>query len=220
MLKSYEELRKIDVTPYCEKRKAKDEGGKEIEVLYLNWAKCIDLLHSNGAEKVYFVPLVNEYGSSLFMSGEVFTDSKGGTNKCYETRIEIHIDNDVYIMHSPVMNGPNPVKDNSMSQQRVWNSICRSFVKGVAIYTGLGFDLWLKEEHEESKTIKEDIYHDILQVRERVFEKVTRLNKADMSLSDIANALNRSEDEINGYMKQYKILYAFEFNIDQLLKKL
>ena len=38
------------------------------------------------------------------------------------------------------------VKDNSMSQQRVWNSMCRAFVKCVAIHTGLGFDLWLKEE--------------------------------------------------------------------------
>ncbi len=34
----------------------------------------------------------------------------------------------------------------SMNQLRVWNSMCRSFVKCVAIHTGLGFDLWLKEE--------------------------------------------------------------------------
>ena len=33
-----------------------------------------------------------------------------------------------------------------MSQQRVWNSMTRSFVKCVAIHTGLGFDLWMKEE--------------------------------------------------------------------------
>lgn len=57
------------------------------------------------------------------------------------------IDDMEYIMQSPVMNGSNPVKDNSMSQQRVWNSMCRSFVKCVAIHTGLGFNLWLKEEH-------------------------------------------------------------------------
>ena len=50
-------------------------------------------------------------------------------------------------MLSPVMNASNPVKDNSMSQQRVWNSMCRSFVKCVAINTGLGFDLWIKEEN-------------------------------------------------------------------------
>ena len=56
------------------------------------------------------------------------------------------IDDKTYEMQSPVMNGTNPVKDNSMSQQRVWNSMCRSFVKCVAIHTGLGFNLWLKEE--------------------------------------------------------------------------
>ena len=33
MLKSYKELRQIDVRPYCEER----DG-----LLYLNWAKCID----------------------------------------------------------------------------------------------------------------------------------------------------------------------------------
>lgn len=210
MLKSYDELRKIDVTSYCEKR----DGA-----LYLNWAKCVDLLHENGAEKVYFIPLTNENGSSLFMTNDVFTDSKGFTNRCYETRIEIHIDDDVYIMHSPVMNGSNPVKDNSMSQQRIWNSMCRSFVKGVAIYTGLGFDLWLKEEHEISKPAKEDVYHDIMQIRDRVFETVTALNKQDMSMADIASKLGKTEEEFKNYLSQYKILFAFENNLNQLLIK-
>ena len=45
MLKSYEELVKVDVTPYCSDR----DGFK-----YLNWARCVDLLRKNGAEKVYF----------------------------------------------------------------------------------------------------------------------------------------------------------------------
>ena len=211
MLASYDELRKIDVSPFCEER----DGMK-----YLNWSKCVDLLHQNGASKVYFVPVQSDSGSSLYMTDKVFTDSKGTPNQCYETRIEIHIDDDVYIMQSPVMNGANPVKDNSMSQQRVWNSMTRSFVKGVAIYTGLGFDLWLKEEKDEIKTTKDDIHHDIMQVRERVFEKATTLNKHDMPLSKVAEALNRTEDEINGYFKQYKILYAFENNLDVLIKKL
>ena len=138
MLKSYEELKKIDVTPFCE-----DRDG----FTYLNWAKCIDLLHENGAEKVYFAPIPDEKtGSSLRMTDQTFTDSKGNTNRCYETRIKVVIDDNEYEMQSPVMNGSNPVKDNSMSQQRVWNSMCRSFVKCVAIHTGLGFNLWLKEE--------------------------------------------------------------------------
>lgn len=210
MLKPYDELRKIDVTPYCEKR----DG-----IPYLNWAKCIDLLHTHGAEKVYFVPLISESGSSLFMSDKEFVDTRSNSNRCYETRIEIHIDDNVYIMQSPVMNGANPVKDNSMSQQRVWNSMCRSFVKGVAIYTGLGFDLWLKEESEFSKTTKEEVYHDIMQVRERVFEKITLLNKKDMSLSDIAEVLGKTEEELKNYLNQYKILYAFENNLEVILRQ-
>lgn len=138
MLKSYEEMRKIDVRPYCEER----DG-----LLYLNWARCIDLLHEHGASIVHWEPIPDEKtGSSLRMVDGVFSDSKGHTNRCYETRIRVTIDDAVYEMHSPVMNGSNPVKDNSMSQQRVWNSMCRSFVKCVAINTGLGFDLWLKEE--------------------------------------------------------------------------
>lgn len=211
MLKSYDELRQIDVLPYCEERNG---------FPYLNWAKCIDLLHQNGAEKAYFVPMVNEDGSSLFMSDKEFIDKYDTPNQCYETRIEIHIDDNVYIMHSPVMNGTNPVKDNSMSQQRVWNSMCRSFVKGVAIYTGLGFDLWLKEEAEHSKVDKTEVYHSIMGVRERVFEKITKLNKADMALPDIAKAMGKTEDELKNYLNQYKILYAFENNLDVMIKKL
>ena len=137
-LKSYKEMREIDVRPYCE-----DRDG----LLYLNWAKCIDLLHENGAEKVYWIPIPDEKtGSSLRMTDQTFTDKSGNTNKCYETRILVVIDDKEYEMQTPVMNGSNPVKDNSMSQQRVWNSMCRAFVKCVAIHTGLGFNLWLKEE--------------------------------------------------------------------------
>lgn len=144
MLKSWNELCALDVKPFCKRRDGYD---------YLNWARCIDLLHKNGAEKVYFVPIQNENtGGSLFESETTFKDKSGNTNRCYETRIEVHIDDDVYIMHSPVMNGTNPVKDNSMSQQRVWNSMTRSFVKCVAINTGLGFNLWLKEEERNLET--------------------------------------------------------------------
>lgn len=149
MLKSYEEMRRIDVRPFCEEREGK---------LYLNWAKCIDILHENGAEKVYWEPIPDpETGSSVRMTRETFTDKSNVTNRCYETRIRVVIDNAVYEMQSPVMNGISPVKDNSMNQLRVWNSMCRSFVKCVAIHTGLGFNLWLKEEMQPfGNTIPEE----------------------------------------------------------------
>ena len=141
MLKQYDEMVKIDVSDYCEER----DGMK-----YLNWAMCIKLLHENGAEIVHWEPIQNpRTGGSLFFTDVEFSDKNGVKNRCYETRIKVTIDDKVYEMQSPVMNGVNPVKDNSMSQQRVWNSMCRSFVKCVAINTGLGFKLWLKEEYNK-----------------------------------------------------------------------
>ena len=205
MLKSYNELRKIDVSKYTETR-----DGAE----YLNWAKCIDLLHENGAEQVYFIPLTNEKGSSLFMTDVIFetgTDKSRKTNRCYETRIEIHIDDKIYYMQSPVMNGANPVQDNSMTQQRVWNSMCRSFVKGVAIYTGLGFDLWLKEEYKISKQQEEDInIHDIFKIKERCMITYTQKMKAGLTTKEIAEKLHKTEDEVKALFSYFDTLNTFE----------
>jgi hypothetical protein len=214
MLKPYNEMRQIDVTPYCEKRDGAD---------YLPYNKCIDLLHENGAEVVYFLPVPNpKTGSSLYETETVFEDKNGVKNRCYETKIEIHIDDKIYYMQSPVMNGANPVKDNSMSQQRVWNSMTRSFVKAVAMYTGLGFSLWLDEEETERKQQREaDIFHDIKKVQERVFETVTAIQKkSGMSLSQIAEAMGRTEDELKQFLNQYKILDAVENNLNVILREL
>ena len=73
MLKSYNELRKIDVRPYCKKRDDLD---------YLNWATCVQLLHDNGAEVVRWGPIPDPVtGSSLIMSSQTFSDWKGNTNR-------------------------------------------------------------------------------------------------------------------------------------------
>jgi hypothetical protein len=207
-------MREVDVTPYCEKR----DGA-----YYLPYNKCIDLLHEHGAEVVYFLPVPNpKTGSSLYETDTVFEDKNGIKNRCYETKIEIHIDDKTYYMQSPVMNGANPVKDNSMSQQRVWNSMTRSFVKAVAMYTGLGFSLWLEEEtNERQQQVEADRFHDIKKVQERVFETVTAIQKkSGMSLAQIAEKMGRTEDELKQYMSMYKILDAVEHNMNRILKEL
>lgn len=212
MLKSYDELREIDVTPYTEERD---------NARYLNWAKCIDLLHKNGAEEVYFVPCTNQNGSSLFMSENTFETGSGTnkkTNRCYETRIEIHIDGKVYMMQSPVMNGANPVQDNSMTQQRVWNSMCRSFVKGVAIYTGLGFDLWLKNEENDNKNnIDDDLSkHDIFKIKERCQQIYTQKLKEGLSVKEIAEKLHKTEDEVKALFSYFDTLSNFERDLSNI----
>lgn len=203
-LKPFKELRKVDVSAYVSKRDGND---------YLNWAKCVDLLHDNGAGVVYFTPLTNEKGSSLFMSEKTFTDNKGNTNSCYEVAVEIVIDDLKFIMRSPLMNGSNPVKDNSISQQRIWNAQTRAFVKGVAIRTGLGFGLWNNDF--EGDTSKEDdlSLHNIFSVKQRLQIEYTNLIKKGLSTKDIAEKLDMSEDEV-------KVFFTYFDIIDRVEKKL
>ena len=215
MLKSYAEMRQIDVLPLCDKRKAKDDRGKEIEVPYLNWAKCKELLHQNGAEVVYFEPCVNANGSSLFMSDQVFTDSKGNTNRCYEVRVKIVIDELEFEAQYPLMNGSNPVKDNSLTQQRLWNAQTRAFVKGVAMRTGLGFGLWLDDM--DSKPEEEDLSkHNLFAIKERLQIAYTRAIKKGMSTKDIAAAVGMTEDMVKTVFTYFDQLSQFEGKLNAL----
>lgn len=204
--KSFEELRKIDVRPFCEKRDGMD---------YLNWAKCKALLHENGAEKVYFTPVTNVNGSSLFMSDVVFSDKNGVTNRCYEVRVHIVIDDLEWDYQTPLMNGANPVKDNSMSQQRVWNAQTRTFVKGVAMITGLGFDLWLKEE-EENKDPDDLNRHNILAIKKRCEESITAKLQRGMDYKDILNALGLNENQLKKMMGYFDTIYKFEAKLNKI----
>lgn len=210
MLKSYDELRKIDVSEWTDKRDGAD---------YLNWAKVIDLLHENGAKIVYFEPVVNpSTGSSLFMTEQTFTDSKGNINRVYETAVKIVIDDLEFIQRGPVTNGANPVKDNSMTQQRLWNCQTRLFVKGVAIRTGLGFNLWLKEEEQNEKENFEDDLnkHDIFKIKERCQIIYTSILKLGLTTKEIAQKLNRTEDEVKALFSYFDTLSNFEKELSNI----
>ena len=208
MIKSFAEMRKVDVSQDIEKRDGMD---------YLNWAKCVDLLYKNGAEKVFFEPLVNENGSSLFMSEQTFTDKNGNTNRCYEVAVRITIDDDIFVMRSPLMNGSNPVKDNSLSQQRVWNAQTRCFVKGVALRTGLGFGLWSANDYTEEKVFDDSSKHSLQVIKERVQQIYTEKHRIKkMSASEIAKALGKTEDEVKVIFTYYYMLDKFERDLMQL----
>ena len=192
MLKSYSELRKIDVTPYVKQRDGAD---------YLPWGTVVDLLHENGAEKVFFSPVYNENGSSLFMSDQTFTDKSGNVNRCYEVRINVTVDDDSFIYSYPLLNGINPVKDNSLNQNVVFKAMARAFVKAIALRYGLGFSLWAREEIDSPN--EDDIYkHSIHSIEERVQKLYTSLIKK-----------GKSEEEI-------RVLFTFFSQIDRLEKSL
>ena len=201
-IKSFAEMMKIEVLPFCDMREAKNDKGQKIQVPYLNWAKCKKLLHDNGAEVVYFEPVTNANGSSLIMSDQVFLDKNDVANRCYEVRVKIVIDDLEFEAQYPLMNGSNPVKDNSMTQQRLWNAQTRAFVKGVAMRTGLGFGLWAKDGDEaDEKTTTDDLSsHNIYSIRERMQITYTNLIKRGFSTGEIAQKMGTSEQTVQYYL--------------------
>ncbi len=214
MLKTYNELRKIDVLPFCEEREAKDDRGKSIKVPYLNWAKCKDLLHENGAEVVYYEPLIDERtGSTVFMTNDAFVDSKGNRNRCFEVRVKIVIDDLEFVQNYPLLNGVYVVREDTINQLRVSNAQARAFVKGVAIRTGLGFGLWVSgDETAQQKDDSENLYfHDILKIKERVERLITIKMDDGLSLDDIGKKTGAGDEaDVRELLRYYTKLYNFE----------
>lgn len=211
MLKSYKELRNIDVLPFCEERETKDEHGKKVKVPYLNWAKCKDLLHDNGAETVYYEPLLSENGSSLFMTDEAFVDSKGNRNRCFEVRVKIVIDDIEFIQNYPLLNGMYIVREDTINQLRVSNAHARAFVKGVAIRTGLGFGLWLKNDETEKAVIEEDLSsHDIMKCQKRLAELITLKMQGGITQDEMAKAVGMELAEFQAIFTYYTKLKKIE----------
>lgn len=205
MLKSWNEMRTLDIGKYIKQRDKAD---------YLPWADCLKLLYDNGAEKVEFQPLTTESGSSLFMCEQVFTDKNGGTNRCYEVRVAVTIDGNRYTMNYPVMNGINAVRDNLMNQNAVHKSQMRAFVKCVAINTGLGFDLWRDDSDiEETEDLSK---HNILAIKERMQQTYTRAIRKGMTTKEIADRLEMTEDEVKVVFTYFAQLARFEARLNTL----
>ena len=205
-IKSWNEMRSLDISKYVKQRDKAD---------YLPWATCMALLYENGAEKVLFETLTDENGSSLFMSHEVFTDKNGGTNRCYEVRIKVTIDDKVYPFSYPVMNGINPVRDNLMNQNAVHKAQMRAFVKCVAINTGLGFNLWMDDADIENE-VDDLSKHNLFSIKERMQQAYTKAIKKGMSTKDIANAVNKTEDEVRILFTFFDQLNRFEQELNAL----
>ena len=206
MLKNWNEMRNLDISKYVKKRDGAD---------YLPWASCLKLLYEHGAEKVTIRPLANEYGSSLFMSDQTFTDKNGSTNRCYEVRVEVIIDGSVYGISYPVMNGIAPVRDNLMNQNAVHKAQMRAFVKCVAINTGLGFDLWLDDGVLDDEP--EDLSkHNLFAIKERMQIAYTRAIKKGMTTKEIAAKLEMTEDEVKVYFTYFAQLDRFEQKLNAL----
>lgn len=213
-LKPFSELVKLDVLPFCDKREAKDDKGKKIEVPYLNWAKCVELLHENGADDVYFVPLKDATGSYLFTSREV-ENKDGRKTGCYFVSVEIHIDDLVFTMDAPLMNGSLVVWDDTLNQLRIANCHARAFVKGVAIRTGLGFKLW--SEDKDTDPSPDDLSsHNIMAIKQRLEQLITAKLQNGADMDDIYHFLGISKKQFASTMLAFQNIQFIESKLRTL----
>lgn len=214
MLKSFQELLKIDVLPFCDKRAAKDERGNRIEVPYLSWAKCKLLLHENGAESVYFVPLKDQNGSYVFTHHDA-NDKNGRHTGCYFVSVEIHIDDKTFVMDMPLLNGSLVVYDDTLNQLRISNAHARAFVKGVAIHTGLGFGLWAGEKDTDGAA--DDLSaHSIWAIKQRVEQLLTAKMQSGLTMEDISRGIGISKKQLDGILASFQNINALEERLKKL----
>lgn len=210
MLKPFNELVKIDVEKFCVSRP------ETPKIKYLNWAKCIDLLYENGATFVKFEPEVNVEGHTLFAAPYEFKDSKGRANRCYEVRVNVTIDDKEYSIAYPVMNGTSVVNDETMNQLRVHNAITRAFVKCVAVNTGLGLSLWIKDGDELDEIGDNLDAHKITSIKKRIEKRVSSLISRGMDISEIAKKMGMTEKQFKAFMDMPDRIAAFEKAFDAL----
>lgn len=206
--KSFNEMMAVDVSGYIKQRDKID---------YLPWAACKKLLHDHGAETVMFWPVPGPDGSTLRKSDMAFADKSGIENRCYEVLVHIKVDDMEWDIAYPVMNGNNPVKDNSLNQLRVHNAVRRAFVKGVAERTGLGFNLWLGEDDLPDNEADDLSKHNIMKCKQRLTELITTKINSGIPLNVIADRLNMDEETLRSKFFLYGELARLERAIWEML---
>lgn len=207
MIKSWNEMAKIDISKYVEQRDKAD---------YLPWAVCLKLLYENGAEKVAFEPIINEKdGTTLFKTDEKF-GKEGRLNQCYEVRVKITIDDLQFIQNYPLINGTNPITAETLTSLRVATAQARAFVKGVAVRTGLGISLWTKDEGDDEPIITfESALKGIAIAKKFAQELYTAKLKRPMTGEEIAREMDTTFDVLRAEFANFERVQEF---ISKLIK--
>lgn len=200
MLKSFIELYNLDVKDHIKERIVTGKVTTE----YIPWMDVVVLLHMNGAESVKYGNIYAEDGHSLFMK----------EGKCPEVHVFVEIDGDRREASYPVIKGSFAIKPDNIDQLQVSNATQRAFVKCVATNWGLGLKVWQKEELEAEKNAPKDLSeHQIMAIKQRMQQEYTRCLQKKMSVKDIADALEMTEDEV-------KTIFTYFDQLDRFEKKL
>lgn len=186
-LKPFSELFNLDISNEVAKRPVKRNSNQMLD--YLEWANCIKLLHENGAEKVKYGMVYNEHGYPCFYNHN---------GESPFVRVWVEIDGEKYEEDYPVVNGiyvvsnPNQLDINKAKQ--------RGFVKAVAINTGLGLSLWIKEEHfiNSDKDIQKEMNKDEGQsLNDQITSLFAKALQKVGSKETLYDSLQTSKEEIS-----------------------
>ena len=143
------------------------------------------------------------------------TTRKGYKTQCWFVSVEIHIDELVFNMDTPLLNGALVVYEDTLNQLRISNAQARAFVKGVALRTGLGFDLWA--ESGDGDDGEDDLSrHSIWAIRERLERAITAKEKAGLDHKDLLAALRINDKQLNQLMGYFTKLDGLEKAVSKL----
>lgn len=199
-LKPFNELFKLDISNEVQKRPVKKNSNITLD--YLEWANCIKLLYENGAEKVRYGMQKNQNDYPCFYNAN-------GESPFVSVWVEI--DGERYEEDFPVINGIYPVANPT--QLDINRAKQRGFVKAIAINTGLGLSLWIKEEEvinsnkdlqqettvNETQTLNDQITRLFAQALQKVGDKDTLysvIQSDQQAVSQLYRSNNHADKKI------------------------
>lgn len=142
------------------------------------------------------------------------TNSKGRTTECWFVRVEIHIDDVNFAYDMPLLNGSLVVYEDTLNQLRINNALARAFVKGVAVRTGLGFDLWAEGDTDDGA---DDLSrHSIYAIKERLERLLTAKEQGGMSHRDVLAGLNINDKQLATMIGWFDRLASLEKAVERL----
>lgn len=142
------------------------------------------------------------------------TTSKGRVTECWFVSVEIHIDETVFSYDMPLLNGSLVVYEDTLDQLRINNALARAFVKGVAVRTGLGFDLWAAGDGDDGE---EDLSrHSIYAVKERLERLITSKEQAGLSHRGLLAQLGINDKQLATMMGWFDKLGSLEKAVSRL----
>ena len=189
-MKSFKECLEIDLSDYVQKKPTffKDKTGKSIKtdkskwLDYIEWAVLLKLLYTEcEAEKVFFTSEID-------------------TEKPNTLLIRMEIDGNKYETSYPIING-NKIVSNP-DQMDIHRAELRGFVKCVAINTGLGLSMWMKDEQQNGETIKPQVKKEPKTDISFIL-MLTDVEEVKSEANKIARGLDASQrEEIHNHIKK------------------